>query len=104
MDVTYNKMDLKYILKYSGDLPLKYHRLQALYIVELSKTAQLNVAPLPAAHASKTSESNTKPMEDESVLVKSNDTGKRKAPAPLLAGGGEKKELQKPRKLMQKMT
>jgi hypothetical protein len=62
-------MDLNFILKYIGDLPLKYHRLKAIFIVELSKTAQSNVARLPAEDASKTPESNKKPIKDYSVSV-----------------------------------
>jgi hypothetical protein len=38
-NVTYNKLDLEYVLKYSMDVPLKYHELKARYIVALAREA-----------------------------------------------------------------
>jgi hypothetical protein len=61
-----------------------------MYIVELSKTAQMNVAPPPAEDDAKMPETITKKIDDESVSVKSNDKGKRKAPCP--SSATEKKQ------------
>lgn len=36
---TYTNLDLEYILKYSQEVPLKYHELKAKYIVNLSRKA-----------------------------------------------------------------
>ena len=36
---TYTKLDLDYILKYSNEVPLKYHELKAEFIVRLSRNA-----------------------------------------------------------------
>jgi hypothetical protein len=37
--ITYNKLDMEYVLKYSRELPPKYNEIKANYIVELSRIA-----------------------------------------------------------------
>jgi Transposase IS4 len=73
---------------------LKYHRLQAIYIVELSKTAQSNVVPTSMEDDSKMPADatiNPETVEEASSLPKSNAKSKRKPPSPSLASGTLKK-------------
>lgn len=42
---TYTQLDLDYVLRYSCEVPLKYHELKAEYIVRLSRLAGLQSRP-----------------------------------------------------------
>jgi hypothetical protein len=42
--ITYNKLDMEYVLQYSRELPQKYNEIKAKYIVELSRVAALEAA------------------------------------------------------------
>lgn len=72
------KIDLDYVLKYSDEIPLKYHRLKAAYIVR--KSVEASAAAKPPSNTAdnvvnvdETSKSKSKPV---SAVVKGNSTAK----------------------------
>jgi hypothetical protein len=84
VDVTYNKLDLNYVLKYSDDIPMKYHRIRAQYIVDLAREAQTSAeeekanvedCKLPANEKPEGSATDT--LESKNANSKSNESNKR---------------------------
>jgi hypothetical protein len=79
--ITYNKLDMEYVLHYSRELPQKYNEIKAKYIIELSRVAALEAA--------EQEEMTTKPAAEtkEASVSKRASTDTPETPAPKKKGG-----------------
>lgn len=80
---TYTNLDLEYILKYSKEVPLKYHELKAQYIVNLSRKAG---KLLPSEVNTNAGDSELAPSKDPDVRISL--LNENQAPAKRKTRGG----------------
>lgn len=103
---TYTKLDLDYVLKYSLDLPLKYHELKAEYIVRKAREACAppKIAQQEAIHNSDNNSNENSSNEDENSDGETDDnlqlskTKKRGGSTPVIIGLRKKQQANFARK------
>jgi hypothetical protein len=74
----YNKLDIEYVLKYSPDIPMKYHHLKATFIVNLARKAISTPTVVPSICAENTEESDVIDLSSDPTNMFPSTTKKRK--------------------------